>query len=283
MLDRVRAARDAGLDTISFGDHHAVGPDGQYLQGSIVLARALGVWPTDRQAGLLFLVPLWHPVVMAELIGTLAALTDVPLIVQTGIGHGDAQFAAMGASARTRGAETDRRIDLVRRLLAGEVVDDDDLAIAGAAIGPRPVQPVHWWIGSGAAPAALDRAARCGDALYLSPGWGRADVARLSDDYRARAAALGRPARVVLRRDVLLDDDHRTAVATMDDLAAAGYRGMPRDVLVAGDPGAVADALAAYRDAGADEIAARVVAVPQPDALRTVTLLGAVRERLAGG
>lgn len=281
VLERVEVAAGAGLDHLGFGDQHAVGPAGQRLQGVPVLARALAAWPRDRPAGLLFLVPLWHPVLMAELVGTLATLSDRPLIVQTGIGSGAGQFAAMGADTRTRGAETDRRIRLVTSLLRGAVVDDAELGIAGAAIGPVPPHGVEWWIGSGAAPAALDRAARFGDALYLGPTWGHEEIARLGNSYRSRCDREERPARVVLRRDLVLADDEAEANRLADDVVASGYRGLARAVVVAGGVASVADEFRGLADLGVDEISARVISVPQPSALRTIELLGAVRNELS--
>ena len=98
ILERVRTAAGADLDHLGFGDKHSVGPNGQYIQGVPMLARAMAEWPPERPAGLLFLVPLWHPVQMAELIVTLTAISDVPLAIQTGIGAGEQQFAAMGSN-----------------------------------------------------------------------------------------------------------------------------------------------------------------------------------------
>ncbi len=279
MLERARAAAAADLDHLSYGDKHAIGLQSHYVQGIAFLGRAMGVWPRDRSAGLLFLVPLWHPVLMAEVIGTLASMSDAPLIVQTGIGGGAQQFGAMGASLRTRGSETDRRLDLVQKLLAGEVVTDHALGIDGASISPRPARPVEWWIGSGEAPAAMERAARRG-ALYLSPSWEPEQVGRLAVQYRRRCEELGTSPRVICRRDVVLDDDRARAEGLMDELAAGGYRGMSRAALLAGDVESVAERIRELAGLGVDDVVARVASVPQPQAIRSIELLGAVRSLL---
>ena len=282
VIDRVRAAAAAGLDHLSVGDHHAVGPQGQYLQNVPMLARLLAEWPPDRQAGLLFLVPLWHPVLLAEQVGTLAAFSDARFLVQTGIGSGRSQFAAMGADLSSRGRRTDAALDVVRRLLAGETVSNDVFGITDASIRPVPAQPVEWWIGSGGAPAAVDRAARWGDAWYVGPGWTRDELGRAREGYVEACARGGRTPRIVLRRDVYVADDDAAAVSVGDRLAASGYRGISRDALVCGGPGRVAELLAGFADFGVTDIAARCVAVPQPDAVRTFELLGSVRQRLRG-
>src|SRR5208282_4680862 len=119
----------------------------------------------NRPAGCLFLVPLWHPVLMAEQIGTLAAMASGPFIVQTGLGGGAAQFRAMGARLRDRGRLLEEGIAVVSALLKGESVDSEPWGLSGARIAPLPPNGVEWWIGA-AAPVALDRAARVGDCWY---------------------------------------------------------------------------------------------------------------------
>src|SRR3984893_2111243 len=118
ILQQARAARSAGLDTVSLGDHHSTGPI-SYVQNVPMLGRILAEWD-DRPAGCLFLVPLWHPVLMAEQIGTLAAIASGPFIVQTGLGGGSAQFRSMGASLSERGRLLEEGITVVQALLGGE-------------------------------------------------------------------------------------------------------------------------------------------------------------------
>jgi len=65
---------------------------------------------------------LWQPVLVAEQIGTLAAIAQGPFIMQCGIGWGEARFAAVGANIRTRPSAFEEALDIVRRLLAGETV-----------------------------------------------------------------------------------------------------------------------------------------------------------------
>lgn len=281
VVERVRAAADAGLDHLSVGDHHAVGPDGQYLQNVPTLGRLLAEWPASRQAGLLFLLPLWHPVLVAEHVGTLAAFSDVRFVVQTGIGSGRRQFAALGASLSERARRTDVALSVVDRLLGGETVTDERLGIVEASVRPVPEERVEWWIGAGEAPAAIERAARFGDAWYVSPAPSRHQLAPMVERYRQACERHGRPPRIALRRDVHVGRDDAAAVAVGDRLATGGYRGITREALVCGGVDRVADHLASFVDLGVTDIVARCVDVPQEDATRTIELLGSVRSRLA--
>src|SRR6201994_1512459 len=100
VLEQARAAARVELDTLSLGDHHATGPT-SYVQNVPMLGRILAEWDA-RPAGCLFLVPLWNPVLMAEQIGTLAAMASGPFIIQAGLGGGSGQFRAMGVRLADR-------------------------------------------------------------------------------------------------------------------------------------------------------------------------------------
>ena len=198
MIRRVRAARDAELDNLSLGDHHATAFP--YMQNTPMLGRLLAEWGTHRPAGCLFLLPLWHPVLVAEHVATLAAMAGEPFVVQAGIGAGADQFAAMGADLSTRGVVADEWIDAVSRLLAGDRVDIPRLGVSGATISPLPPGPVEWWVAGGSR-AGIERAARVGAAWYAGPAL-TPDSARSELDMWSKACERhGRPpGRAVLRR-----------------------------------------------------------------------------------
>lgn len=280
VVERGRVAARVGLDHLSLGDQHATGASRAYVQNVPAIGRIMADWPADRPIGLLLLLPLWHPVVAAEQIGTLAAMSEAPFIVQTGIGHGEGQFAAMGASMSTRGRVTDRSIDAIAGLLAGETVDVPDAGIFGASISPRPPVPVEWWIGAGSAPAAIDRAARVGDAWYASPGIDGDDLRHAADAYRAACERHGTVPRLALRRDVLVGDDHDATVRIAREVIDRGYRGMDAQI-IAGGIEHVAERMASFASVGVDDIVARTITVDQPVALRSIELLGDVRLRLS--
>src|SRR5213593_689960 len=99
LVERPQAARAAGLDSLFIGDHHNVPVP--YYQNVPMLGRLLAEWD-DRPAGALFLLPLWHPVLVAEQIGTLASITSGPFIMQCAVGGGAEQFDALGVPIKTR-------------------------------------------------------------------------------------------------------------------------------------------------------------------------------------
>src|SRR6267142_842979 len=112
MIERAAAARRAGLDSLFLGDHHSTGSP--YYQNVPMLGRLLAEWG-DAPAGCLFLLPLWHPVLVAEQIGTLAAIARGRFIMQCGLGWGEARFAALGANIRTRPSAFEEALDTRKR------------------------------------------------------------------------------------------------------------------------------------------------------------------------
>ncbi|TMM12775.1 MAG: LLM class flavin-dependent oxidoreductase [Actinobacteria bacterium] len=284
VLAQARAAARAGLDSLTVGDHHATGPIG-YVQNVPIIGRILAEW-TERQSGCLFLVPLWHPVLMAEQIGTLAAMADGPFIVQAGIGAGREQFAAMGADLRRRAAVFEEAVRVAQALLSGETVGSEMFGIEGATIAPTPPEGVEWWIGGGVL-RSIDRAARLGDCWYgnadLTPETATRDITV----YREACLRHRRePSRIPIRKDVLICESRSEAEKAGDALVGAGYRGFDRTAVAYGDPAGVAEQLSVYRDLGFTDIMIRTM-VPLhgelgPDAaVRSVELAGEVQALLA--
>src|SRR3989442_14936999 len=119
MRGRGAAAQGDGLDFRFVGGRQAA--PGVYYQNVPMMGRLLAEW-NDRPAGCLFLLPLWNPVLIAEQVGTLAAIARGRFIFQCGLGDGEAQFLAMGANIKQRPSAFEEAFDIIKRLLAGETV-----------------------------------------------------------------------------------------------------------------------------------------------------------------
>jgi alkanesulfonate monooxygenase SsuD/methylene tetrahydromethanopterin reductase-like flavin-dependent oxidoreductase (luciferase family) len=249
MIERAAAAHRAGLDSLFVGDQH-VSPT-PYYQNTPIIGRLLAEWD-DAPAGCLFLLPLWHPVLVAEQIGTLAAIAQGPFIMQCGLGWGEARFAAMGASIRTRPSAFEEALDIIRRLLAGETVSSSRrFRVAEASLALRPAEPVEVWIGASALPA-IDRAA-----------FGR------------------RPRAVALRRDIYVGQSSSEAQAVLRHAMSQGYRGIPAEALVAGSVDEVAEQFRSFEELGYTDILVRHLSNDQPKVLGSLERLAAVRAALS--
>jgi alkanesulfonate monooxygenase SsuD/methylene tetrahydromethanopterin reductase-like flavin-dependent oxidoreductase (luciferase family) len=284
VLSQAQAAHRAGLDSLTLGDHHATGPAG-YVQNVPMLGRLLAEWH-DRPVGCLFLVPVWHPVLMAEQIGTLAAMSSGPFIVQAGLGGGAGQFRAMGAELQQRGARFEEGLLVVQSLLRGDAVDSELWDVHGAQVAPLPPDGVEWWIGGGVR-KAIERAARLGDCWYGNADLTLDTARRDMEIYQEACARLGHtPVRIPIRKDVFIAEDRVEAEKVGNTLIAGGYRGFDRQAVAYGDPDSVAEQLSVFGALGFTDIIIRTMSpLPSPmgadAAARSVELAADVRARLA--
>lgn len=279
MVERARAARHAQLDSLFVGDHHVTGD--AYYQSSPMLGRLLAEWG-DAPAGALYLLPLWHPVLLAEQVATLAAIARGRFILQCGLGDGAAQFGGMGADLRRRPSRFEEGLRIVRRLLAGgEVSASGPWPIERARVGPVPPEPVEVWVGAGA-PPALERAARLGDAWLAGPYPTIEELADQGATYRQACQAHARaPAVMAVRRDVHVGRDDVDARWVAQPVIAAGYRGLRPEVLVVGGPERVAAEFRRLAALGFTDVLVRHLADEQADVLASFERLAEVRRLVA--
>jgi len=279
MIERAAAARKADLDSLFVGDHHAT--PGKYYQNVPMLGRLLAEW-SDKPAGCLFLLPLWNPVLVAEQVGTLAAIMRGRFIFQCGLGEDDAQFRAMGTSIKSRVAAFEESLAVLRRLWAGETVTASGIfSFDSARVALKPAEPVEVWIGA-TAPPAIDRAARLGDAWLASPGL-TIEVAREKIAYyRERCKAHGRtPSAIGIRRDVYVGESPDEAKTTLDAAVAKGYRGFDPKALIAGTVPQVAERFRALGAMGFTDVIVRHLTTDHAKVLGSFARLGEIRRGLA--
>jgi alkanesulfonate monooxygenase SsuD/methylene tetrahydromethanopterin reductase-like flavin-dependent oxidoreductase (luciferase family) len=279
MIERAAAARRADLDSLFVGDHHAT--PGAYYQNVPIMGRLLAEW-SDKPAGCLFLLPLWNPVLVAEQVGTLAAIAQGRFILQVGLGEDEAQFLAMGASLKTRPSAFEESLAAIRRLLAGEsVTATGRFTFENARVALRPAAPVEVWIGA-TANVAIDRAARLGDAWLASPGLIPAAAAAKNAIYRERCVAHGRvPTAIAIRRDVYVGASRSDAAETLARAVTKGYRGFDPAALVAGDVEQVVGQFQALAEMGYTDVIVRHFTNDHAKVLGSFARLGEVRRALS--
>jgi alkanesulfonate monooxygenase SsuD/methylene tetrahydromethanopterin reductase-like flavin-dependent oxidoreductase (luciferase family) len=278
MVERARAARAAGLDSLFIGDHHATAYP--YYQNTPMLGRLLAEWGANP-AGCLFLLPLWNPVLVAEQVGTLASIAEGRFIFQCGLGDDDQQFNAMGAEIKYRTSAFEESFLAVQRLLSGETVSSDHrFKFRDARVTLLPAEPVEYWIGASASPA-IDRAARLGDGWIASPAITLEEARTQLAYYLERCAAHGRkPAAIAIRRDIYVGESEQDAEEIAKRVMEKGYRGFRRPALVIGSVDSVIKDFRSYADAGYTDVIVRHVTLDQPTILNSMARLTEVRQAL---
>lgn len=120
----------------------------------------------------ILLLPMFHPVHVAEELATLDQLSNGRVILGVGAGYRENELAAFGVDPHSRFRKLDESLRVIRALWSGETVNHDGefFPLTDARIGVPPVTSggPSIWVGAGGK-SAVRRAARLGDAWY-APG-----------------------------------------------------------------------------------------------------------------
>ena len=212
-------------------------------------------------------LPYHNPVELAKYAATLDQMSGGRLLLGVGVGAMAPEFEALGIPLRQRGVLTNESMDIMRELWGSADPhyqsprwDFGDLKFA-----PKPAQQrggrqaVPLWVG-GSSPGALRRAAVRGD------GWHPSGVS-------AEEFAIGRRRVRELAEGAGRDPDALMMSARVEVEAhggPSGARAAGRARIPGDDPGAMAAAIGAYRDAGVQHI---VLALNTGDAGRIRELM----------
>jgi alkanesulfonate monooxygenase SsuD/methylene tetrahydromethanopterin reductase-like flavin-dependent oxidoreductase (luciferase family) len=280
MIERAATARQADLDSLFVGDHHVTTQP--YYQNSPMLGRLLAEW-NNKPAGALYLLPLWHPVLLAEQIATLAAIMQGRFILQCALGGERPQSEGMGVDMKYRVPMFEDSLDIMRRLWAGETVTHERFwNIKNARIAPLPAQNIEVWVGS-SAPAALNRTAQLAEGWLAQPGLSLQGATDQLNQYRQACAEHNRqPNAVAVRRDIFVGASTQEAEAFKSKAVAKGYRGFASESMLVGSVAQVADELANFVDAGFTDVIIRSISSNQSEALAGIERMAEVKAQLEG-
>ncbi len=247
-LEAAKAVNEAGMDLLLVGDRHAV-PINAFSPIPL-LARLMSVTGT-MPVGCLFLAPFYHPILLAEQLGTLSALSEGQLIAAFAIGDNEAQFTAFNMALKSRTVRTDEVVEIVRRLLKGESVTFEGRyhRLDSVGIGLLPEQPIPIWIG-GRRGAAVERAGRLGDAWISDTRCSDEELRVELHRYREATKRSNRVPKAVLRRNILVAESDVQAQEIVEAILANSYRGLSPDRVLHGSARTVAERLLAYEEMG---------------------------------
>ena len=269
ILERAAVAGEAGYDVVETGDHHVVGGGG-YL-GSVPTAARLAEH-VDRIAPMV-LLPLYHPIQVAEQVGTIAAFAD-EVDLWLAVGRAGPQYDAFGIPPAERGHRLVEGLELIRRLWSRDEVsfDGEFWQVEGVSVSPK--ADARFCLG-GSAEVAVRRAGHRGDAWVANADTSPAFIEEARGWFEAAGGG-----DLIVRRDVLALEDGEAASGRAHELLADGYRGWSpeADWVLSGDADDVAGALAELREIGAEEVVVR----PMSDdhAVETLEVVAEARDRL---
>ena len=191
VLDQIAWAETIGYDDVWLTEHHFT--DDGHAPSPLVQAAAIAARTKKIRIGTaVLLLPLYHPVRVAEDGATVDILSGGRFELGVGIGYRVEEFAGLGISRKERAGRMNEGLEIIRRLWEGEAVTfhGKHFHIDNARLTPMPVQRPRppLWVG-GFGPAAVRRAARLGDG-YIGTG----PMKPLADGYAAELRACGKDA-----------------------------------------------------------------------------------------
>ncbi|MQF82822.1 LLM class flavin-dependent oxidoreductase [SAR202 cluster bacterium AD-802-E10_MRT_200m] len=170
ILEYVRAARDLGFDFIYQGQHYLTYPY-QQLQSMPLLARLAAETGTMDIVGTL-LIPLHHPVDLAERIATMDVITNGRFVLAAALGYREEEYGAFGIDSRRRVSRYTECLEIMKKLWVEDEVtflgEHFQLHKARAVMKPiqRPYPQI--WVAANS-DSAIERAARKGYLWYVNP------------------------------------------------------------------------------------------------------------------
>jgi probable F420-dependent oxidoreductase len=169
-IEQAEYAEQLGYDFLTVAEHHnAIG----YLPHPLMILCAIAGRTSRIRLGTnIIILPLYHPVAVAEQVAVAQFLSGGRIICGVGLGYLPEEFDSYGVPFRSRAGRMEESLGLLRRLWTEEDVEHHGryFDFSHATVRPRldelGLPPL--WIG-GWAEAAIRRAARFGDAWAPGP------------------------------------------------------------------------------------------------------------------
>ncbi|HUN59884.1 MAG TPA: LLM class flavin-dependent oxidoreductase [Candidatus Binataceae bacterium] len=215
IVAEARAAEASGWDGCFITEHHQQ-EDG-YLPNPLLMAGLVAMKTQRIKVGTcVLLLPLYHPVRVAEDCAIVDQASDGRLILSIGVGYQQHDFDAFEVPISARVARTEEGLEIVRRSWKGErfSFDGAQFKLKDTLVTPAPFQaggpPV--WMASWT-PPGLRRAARIADGWIADPVQSLPVIKGFAERYRAECTKLGRKPYICLMRDAVIADSMAAAEA----------------------------------------------------------------------
>lgn len=219
----IRTADRVGFDHVSTGQHFL--SDFTQPQLFPYLSRVTAeVESLDVSTGVAVL-PLQHPVDVAERIATISQMHDGDTYLGVGAGYRDVEFDSFGVPKSERGKRIAEGVRLVDRLLSEENVsfDGDIYSVDDVTLSLKPAGEIPIWIAANS-DAAVRRAARISDGWFVSPHSTIAEVeTQKREVYDPIRDERGEPATVPIIRECFVAETTEAAVETSREYLEQKY------------------------------------------------------------
>jgi probable F420-dependent oxidoreductase len=219
-------AEQVGFDAILVGEHHQH-RDG-FLPSPLLVSTAIAARTQRIRIGTgILLLPLYHPVHVAEDAATLDIISKGRLILGVGMGYQAGDFEAFGVPLSQRVSRLEEGIEIIRGCWTQDRFSYDGrrFRLHDVAVYPKPVQQPYppIWVGA-MADDSIRRAARFGDAWLTGMTQPMQNILRHVQLYQNSVAAFHRPARIILMRDAWVAETRQQAAEEYGPEVLTAYK-----------------------------------------------------------
>ena len=215
IIDIAKAAKDVGFHSIWMGQHYF---GGNRMRWEVIptLARLIPEVQGSVVGTAILLLPLHHPVLVAEQVAILDILSGGKFVFGVGLGYREREFDGFGVPRRERVSRFEEALSIIRGLwtkdkvsFAGKHFRVDNLTTGTRSL-QKPTPPI--WIAAHGDKAVI-RAARLGDSLMMNPHASIDTLERQLDVYRAALAEASKafPKELSIRKDIYVAGDRKVA------------------------------------------------------------------------
>ena len=203
VVSEARLAESVGFDSCFFGEHHQ-DKDG-FLPSPLIVAAAVAAQTTTLNLGTsVILLPLHHPVKLAEEVITLDIVSRGRFILGVGLGYQPVDFRTFDIPIESRVSRFEEEIEIIRQCWSGERFNfsGEHFNLEDVAIRPLPYSDPspRLWIGASRGPGAR-RAGVIADGFVAGPSTDLKSTVSLTSVYNDAAQLSGKNPVLCLMRD----------------------------------------------------------------------------------
>lgn len=223
--EEARLAESLGFDGCYFVEHHQ--QPGIVASPLVMAAAVAGATERITIGTGIIVLPLYHPVHVAEDGATIDRISGGRFVLGVGLGYQSVDFGAFDVPIRQRVSLFEESVEIIRRLWT-----EDNVTFVGkryrldkVRLYPKPVQDPHppIWL-AGGSEEAVKRAARLGDAWMADPIIPLSGLKSLGALYHELAQKRGRPGKIVALRETLIAETREEAERDLVPSLLATYR-----------------------------------------------------------
>lgn len=211
-IAEAQVAERYDFDGAFLTEHHQA-PEG-YLPAPLITAATIAGKTQKIQIGTaVLLLPLYHPVHVAEEAAVVDLISNGRLILGVGMGYQEQDFDAFDVPMRERVSRFEEGIEVIRGAWASDnfTYQGRRYQVKDLSLVPKPVrQPAPIWIGA-SSNAAIERAGRLGDCWITNPMPKLGPLQRQAEAYRRAAAGAGRPGQIAILREAWVAESYEAA------------------------------------------------------------------------